>query len=132
MSNNPFFNEVDSLLQGNESSLRTMCEQWEGVSCPCVGKSSLPGAGSDQLLTSTHPGYPDIFGTPCIKEITGDQFTSTPEYKECLLAATCNYFFPELSEKFHTACANNRECDIPTYIGYGSEHSGSSNIKNKW
>lgn len=125
MSNNPFVRDIDthftSIEQANPSLdvLRVTCQKFEPTSCPCVGKSILPG--KEVRLVSDHVAYPDQHGAPCIKEISGEQLSSTPEYKECLLASTCQYFFPEMKEKFSPLCANPRECNVPLYTGYGSE-----------
>lgn len=92
-----------------------MCTEFIPSSCPCVGRTALPG--QNVRLVSTHPGYPDHKGTPCIKAISGEQLATTPE---CLLAATCKHFFPEMSEKFEVVCKNPRECHVLDYIGLGT------------
>ena len=130
MTNNPYLNDVKSHLNGTNNNLKQMCETVEfSQGCPCVGRSSTPG--SNMKLTSTHAAYPDYYGNPCITEISGEQLTTTPEYKECLLAATCEYFFPELSSKFDNMCKNPRECKIPKYIGHGVE-SAEDSFRAQW
>ena len=132
MSNNPFFVDIKNHIEniGDSGKLKEICENLQvSESCPCVGKSSLPG--SNVRLTSTLPGYPDYNGVPCINKITGEQLITTPEYKECLLASTCQYFFPETKKKFDDMCRNPRECSIPSYIGFGSQ-SDSAPLSSKW
>lgn len=121
MSNNPFATDIINHIEqtGDKDKLRLMCTEFIPSSCPCVGRTSLPG--QNVRLVSTHPGYPDYKGNPCIETISGEQLATTPEYKECLLAATCKHFFPEMTDKFDVACKNPRECNVPEYIGLGTD-----------
>jgi hypothetical protein len=123
MSNNPFESDINAHVKAtnkrdSSDKLYQTCMKFEPTSCPCVGKSILPG--TEVRLVSNHVAYPDTRGTPCINHITGEQMTSTPEYKECLLAATCQHFFPEMKEKYSNLCTNPRECNVPEYTGYAS------------
>lgn len=135
MSNNPFYKEVKDHIEraGNISqndALWQKCQDFElSRGCPCVGRTNLPG--DNVKLVSTHPGYPDYNGPACVTEISGEQLQVTPEYTNCLLAATCEYFFPDLRDKFDAMCSNPRECNIPQYVGYGNRQNVSM-LSPKW
>lgn len=131
MSNNPYITDLKNHINqtGDKDKLREMCDQLQLSQCPCVGRDSLPG--KTVRLISTHPGYPDYQGNPCINTIGGEQLQTTPEYKECLLAATCQYFFPDTKKKFDDMCKNPRECNIPRYVGFGSQSADESST-SRW
>lgn len=131
MSHNPYFTQIMNHVNetGDKNELRLMCETFNTSTCPCVGTASS-SSGNTIRLVSTHPGYPGILGTPCVREISGDQPSTNEEYQSCLLASVCKNFFPDMSEKFDRLCTNTEECDIPTYVGTGSKSTTS--VQSSW